>query len=309
MFAVNPDGAEYDLTGNPYREWRKNRQPNAGTTAVGTDINRNYGYHWACCGGSSGSKSALTYRGAAAFSTPEARAIRDFMASRRIDGRQQIKFAITFHTAGEQVLWPYGYTSADVPADMTVDDHAALVKIGQAMAKLNGYTPMQSSSLYVTDGDEIDWAYGHERIWMYTFEMYPSHSQGQLGRAVLPGRRAHRARDEPQSRGHLYLIERAWCPYARHRQGDPGLRAAVRRLRDRRRRGSRNPLGTDTATAGLWQRANPAATTRQSDDGRRPARTRSSRARPPARAPTRTTSTGSRASADRWSSSGPRPVR
>ena len=30
VFAVNPDGAEYDLTGSPYRAWRKNRQPNAG---------------------------------------------------------------------------------------------------------------------------------------------------------------------------------------------------------------------------------------------------------------------------------------
>ena len=56
VFAVNPDGAEYDLTGSPYRAWRKNRQPNAGSTAIGTDINRNYGYHWACCGGSSASQ-------------------------------------------------------------------------------------------------------------------------------------------------------------------------------------------------------------------------------------------------------------
>ena len=29
-------------------------------------------------------------------------------------------------------------------------------------------------TLYITDGDEIDWAYGHEHIFMYTFEMYPS---------------------------------------------------------------------------------------------------------------------------------------
>src|SRR6185436_5245325 len=58
VFMVNPDGGEYDLTGNPYREWRKNRQPNSGSSYVGTDLNRNYGYHWACCGGSSSRKSS-----------------------------------------------------------------------------------------------------------------------------------------------------------------------------------------------------------------------------------------------------------
>ena len=161
VFAVNPDGAEYDLGGSPYRAWRKNRQPNAGSTAIGTDLNRNYGYHWACCGGSSGKKSRRRrIAGPSAFSAPETRAMRDFMASRRVGGRQQIKTAITFHTAGQQILWPYGYTKANVPWDMTQDDHAALVALGRKMAATNGYTPMQSSSLYVTDGDEIDWAYG-----------------------------------------------------------------------------------------------------------------------------------------------------
>ena len=71
IFNVNPDGGEYDLTGSPYRAWRKNRQPNSGTTAVGTDLNRNYGYRWGCCGGSSGSKSSDTYRGSKPWSAPE----------------------------------------------------------------------------------------------------------------------------------------------------------------------------------------------------------------------------------------------
>ena len=59
-----PDGQPRRRRVRPHRRrlprWRKNRQPNSGTTAVGTDLNRNYGYHWACCGGSSASKSSAT---------------------------------------------------------------------------------------------------------------------------------------------------------------------------------------------------------------------------------------------------------
>ena len=43
IFALNPDGMRYDLTGSPFRAWRKNRQPNAGA-GIGTDLNRNYAY-------------------------------------------------------------------------------------------------------------------------------------------------------------------------------------------------------------------------------------------------------------------------
>ena len=54
IFALNPDGMRYDLTGDPYRAWRKNRQRDAAGDALFTDLNRNYGYRWGCCGGSSG---------------------------------------------------------------------------------------------------------------------------------------------------------------------------------------------------------------------------------------------------------------
>src|SRR6185503_19475849 len=102
---LNPDGFVYDLTCGgshaPYCAWRKNRQPNAGTSAVGTDLNRNYDYRWACCGGSSGNPSSILYRGRAPFSAPETKAFRAFVLSRRIGGIQQIKSHITFHTNGE----------------------------------------------------------------------------------------------------------------------------------------------------------------------------------------------------------------
>ena len=91
LFDVNPDGGEYDIATGAYRSWRKNRQPNAGSSAIGTDLNRNFGYNRGCCCGSSSSPSSDTYRGAAPFSAPETAAIRDFVNSRVINGVQQIK--------------------------------------------------------------------------------------------------------------------------------------------------------------------------------------------------------------------------
>ena len=214
VFAVNPDGAEYDLTGSPYRAWRKNRQPNPGSSSIGTDLNRNYGYHWNCCGGSSGSTASSTYRGSGPFSTPEARAIRNFITSRRVGGRQQIKTAITFHTAGAQILWPYGYTKDRRAGRHDVDDQAALAALGRKMAATNGYTPMQSSSLYVTDGDEIDWAYGVEHVFMYTFELYPSHSQVSTNARFYPPDEVIGIQTERNKAAILMLIEAAGCPYA-----------------------------------------------------------------------------------------------
>ncbi len=262
VFAVNPDGAEFDLTGNPYREWRKNRQPNAGSAHKGTDLNRNYGYKWGCCGGSSGSTASNTYRGRAPFSSPETKAMRDFMLSRRIGGVQQIKTAITFHTAGEEILWPYGYTKRDVPGDMTADDHAALAAMGRKMARLNGFTPKQSSSLYVTDGDEIDWAYGTQRIWMYTFELYPSHAKVSGLARFYPPDELIRRETERNREAILYLIERASCRYSIIGK----TKTHCGPLFDDFETGQgwvADPLHTDTATAGRWQRGNPATTARQ----------------------------------------------
>ena len=42
------------------------------------------------------------------------------------------------------------------------------------MARRNGYKPEQSSDLYITDGDQIDWMYGVYRIFSYTWELYPA---------------------------------------------------------------------------------------------------------------------------------------
>ncbi|MER0245138.1 M14 family metallopeptidase [Streptomyces sp. HSW2009] len=169
---VNPDGGEYDITGGQYRMWRKNRQPNQGSTAVGTDLNRNWAHKWACCNGSSPNPRADDYRGSAAESAPEVKVVANFVRSRVVGGKQQIKAAIDFHTYGELVLWPYGYTSADTAPGMTQDDHNVFATFGKQLASTNRYSPEQASDLYVTDGSADDWMWATQKIFTYTFEMF-----------------------------------------------------------------------------------------------------------------------------------------
>jgi carboxypeptidase T len=210
VFNVNPDGSEYDIATGAYRMWRKNRQPNAGSSAVGTDLNRNWAFQWGCCGGSSGTFSSETYRGTTPFSTPEDARVRDFVASRVVGGVQQIKAGIDFHTYSELVLWPFGYTRTNTPTGMAADQYNTFATLGQRMAASNGYTPEQASDLYIADGTIDDWAWGTYKIFDYTFEMYPrTQSQGGFYPPdEVITREVSRNRDAV-----LQLLEVADCPY------------------------------------------------------------------------------------------------
>lgn len=165
---VNPDGGEYDIATGFYRYWRKNRRSN-GDGSYGVDLNRNYAYQWGCCGGASTDPYDELYQGPAPFSEPETQAVRDLVIA-----HSNITAAITFHTYGELILYPYGYTYDALPPDMAADDYEAFAALASLMAATNGYTPQQASALYVTAGDTVDWLYGARHIFGFTFEMYPT---------------------------------------------------------------------------------------------------------------------------------------
>ncbi|MEU8919121.1 M14 family metallopeptidase [Streptomyces nigrescens] len=207
---LNPDGGEYDIASGEFQSWRKNRQPNAGTSEVGTDLNRNWDFKWGCCDGSSGDPGDETYRGASAASAPEVQVVSKFVHGRNVGGKQQITAAIDFHTYSELVLWPFGFTNDDTGDGMTQDEHDTFATLGKNMAATNGYTPEQSSDLYITDGSIDDWLWGDQKIFAYTFEMYPS-SFGSGGfypkDSVIPKETA-RNREAV-----LQLLETADCVY------------------------------------------------------------------------------------------------
>ena len=136
--------------------------------------------------------------------------VANFVRSRVVGGAQQIKAGIDFHTYSELVLWPYGYTTANTATGMTLDDRNAFAAVGGKMAASNGYTAEQASDLYITDGSIDDWLWGNQKIFSYTFEMYPSSASG--GGFYPPDevivRETSRNRDAV-----LQLLENADCMY------------------------------------------------------------------------------------------------
>ncbi len=255
---VNPDGAEFDVSTGSYALWRKNRQPNAGSSAIGTDLNRNWGFQWGCCGGSSGTFSSETYRGASAFSAPETQRVRDFVLSRRIGGVQQIKTGIDFHTYSELVLWPYGYTTADTTPTMTADVRNAFATLGQNLAGTNGYTPEQASDLYIADGAIDDWLWGNQGIFGYTFEMYPVSSNP----GFYPPDEVIPAQTTRNREAVLRLLEISDCPYKAIGKETQycGIPSTTVFSDDFETNKGWLVNAADTATAGRWERGDPAAT-------------------------------------------------
>jgi carboxypeptidase T len=206
---VNPDGAEYDVATGSFRSWRKNRQPTPGSSSIGTDLNRNWAYQWGGSG-SSGTPSSSTYRGPSPFSAPETNRLRQFVLSRVIGGEQRITVNIDFHTYSELVLWPYGYTSASTDSRLNTDARNTFRTIGQQLAATNGYTPMQASQLYLASGTSIDWMWANQRIFAYTFEMFP---ESQSGGGFYPPDDVITRETTRNREASLILAEYADCPW------------------------------------------------------------------------------------------------
>ena len=205
LFNMNPDGSEYDHGTDVYYLWRKNRQPTPGTTSIGTDINRNFEYQWGT-NPANASPSGDLYRGPAPWSTPEAAAFRDFVASRVVGGEQQISVHVTLHQYGRVVLYPYGYTATAVPADMSPDDHNVLVTMAAEMAARSGYASAQSGVWAgINVGNQMDWMYATYGIMTFTFEMG---DQFYMPDEAIPTETA------ANLEAAYYSIELAACPYA-----------------------------------------------------------------------------------------------
>jgi hypothetical protein len=162
---MNPDG--YYYCHDQGHDWRKNRHyfPEFGT--YGVDLNRNYA---GSCNGDAWGEWGSVFQGAAThgsdsevycgpwpFSELETQAIRDVFLS------NDICADITWHTYGQEVMWPWGYSTS-----LHVPDNTYITQVGQQIASRitresgsGTYSAFQSSGLYPTTGDTDDFAYGY----------------------------------------------------------------------------------------------------------------------------------------------------
>lgn len=169
---LNPDGHLYSISTN--RMWRKNRSVSQGGI-VGVDLNRNYGYQWGNMG-SSDDPSSDVYHGVKPFSEKESQVIRDLA--------MQVPFlgCLTYHTYGEWIIYPWGYSRGQAPFSEKLD------KLAVGMAKLGGppndndgkgyphceeydYIPMQASRMYEAAGDTTDYMYSRFGTPSFTIEL------------------------------------------------------------------------------------------------------------------------------------------
>ncbi len=158
---VNPDGYVYDYPGG--NMWRKNRKPYLGYT--GTDLNRNYNGalnedpHGDWCsvpdGGSiTNHPSHSTFCGAYAGFGDVVDAMMDFHRTHDINAN------ISYHSYGEEIIWPWAYTNPGY-----TPDNEAYVAIAQVMASRihrvgSGYY-QATGSLYPNTGTTRTWVYGY----------------------------------------------------------------------------------------------------------------------------------------------------
>ncbi|HEK85725.1 MAG TPA: hypothetical protein ENO29_05165 [Candidatus Aminicenantes bacterium] len=163
---VNPDGLDYSIFN--YRLWRKNRRFNP-DGSFGVDLNRNYSFAWGYDNeGSSPEPSSDLYRGPGPFSEPETLAIKNLFQNNHFSA------AISYHSFSQSILYPWGY--ANLPAEKEDLFQQLASTMADLIYRVNGRryeVGRASASLYLTNGNFTDWAYGFFQIPAFTIELPP----------------------------------------------------------------------------------------------------------------------------------------
>ena len=207
---MNPDGLTYTQNSandqmDSVRLWRKNRRTislGSCSSTVGVDLNRNYNYQWrlrddtACsdyCStdrrcinddiGASDDPRSEIYRGPAAESEPEVKAIKSLVD----DPNRHFRAQLDYHNYSQLILYPWGY------APFGTADANTLSRLSQrmsdAMFGINRvrYRAEQAVDLYALTGSSSDYAYGVNHVPApFVVEMRPACCDFSVPESEIP---------------------------------------------------------------------------------------------------------------------------
>ncbi|PYT04678.1 MAG: hypothetical protein DMF60_14535 [Acidobacteria bacterium] len=207
---MNPDGLTYTQSVandemDSVRLWRKNRRTislGSCSSTIGVDLNRNYNYQWrlrddtACSDYCSNDRRCLNddigasddprseiYRGPAAESEPEVKAIKSLID----DPNRHFRAQLDYHNYSQLILYPWGY------APFGTDDANTLSRLSQRMSdaifSINRvrYRPEQAVDLYALTGSSSDYAYGVNHVPApFVIEMRPDCCNFSVSESDIP---------------------------------------------------------------------------------------------------------------------------
>ncbi|MER6996463.1 M14 family zinc carboxypeptidase [Streptomyces sp. NPDC000410] len=167
VLSANPDGYDYSHAPDGERQWRKNLRDNNRDGKIapgdGVDLNRNFSYKWGYDNeGSSPDPADETYRGTAAGSEPETRALDAFQK------RIGFEYGINYHSAAQLILYGVGWqVGSPTPDDVLYKSLAGTPE----KSAVPGYRPQIASELYTTNGEADGHAANANGMLMFTPEM------------------------------------------------------------------------------------------------------------------------------------------
>lgn len=165
MPVFNVDGYHFSWTKD--RFWRKTRSKNSKFHCRGVDANRNWKVKW-CEEGASSHPCDETYCGPYPESEPEVKAVANFLRKQR----KRVKAYISIHAYAQMLLYPYSYKYATIPNFDCVESaaHNAVLALYSAYGVRYRYGPA-STTLYVSSGSSMDWAYKNGIPYAFAFEL------------------------------------------------------------------------------------------------------------------------------------------
>lgn len=179
---ANPDGYEYTRTKD--RMWRKNTVKNPGSSCIGVDLNRNFPEGYGI--GASKNPCSEVFQGPHPLSELESTTISNYIKSTR-----NIKAAISIHSYGNVLIYPWGYKQTPHPKRNQLAQLATDISQSIQEKHSEKYRPGTAREVFglwgLAGGATDDWYITQNIEYSYTFELPESDSDGDHG-FLLPAK-------------------------------------------------------------------------------------------------------------------------